>query len=201
VNVTEDDKRAFLGTLLKAKAFQEAYKIWSRGRPASGGFESVVNGDFEEPIMFDDLGFGWQLATKSEAVGVYSDTQNPRTGSHSLRLDFNGNVDPLFRAVSQLVLVKPNTRYELKVSIRAADFSTLGLPRMMVLDANDGRTPLSQPLIVKPGTYPWADYTVQFTTPGITRAVIISLQRQGCTGDPCGVYGNLWLDSVSLRRL
>jgi tetratricopeptide (TPR) repeat protein len=200
-DVPEEERQAFLGTLLKAKRFPEAYNVWSKGRSAGPGYESFVNGDFEDSIALDEVGFGWQINPKLDAVQVFSDLAEPHSGRRSLRLDFNGYAHPTAHILSEIILVKPNTHYQLSFSVRALDLATLGPPSVSILDASDEKTSLAPPVSATPGTYGWTDRTIQFATSGSANAILISIQRQGCSSAPCAIYGHFWLDSFLLKRL
>ena len=198
--LSAQERRDFLTELLKFKQFPEAYDVWSREHGAAGP-GSIINGSFEGSIALDDPGFGWQIAPNAGAVRIYSDPLDPRDGSRSLRFDFNGPGGQSTRLLSQIVLVQPNTKYRLSFAARSQELATLGPPSVAVVDEKDGESRLAQPVLLQTGTGEWSDHALQFTTSGSTNAVLISIQREGCAGSGCPIYGHLWLDNFALQKL
>jgi hypothetical protein len=99
------------------------------------------------------------------------------------------------------MLVEPKTRYKLHFSARTKEVVTGGLPLIVVNGAGSGGPTLAQSNTLPQGTQGWSDYTVDFTTGDGMRAVLISLQRQPCTGGPCPIFGRLWLDAFTVEKL
>ncbi|MFN2500340.1 MAG: hypothetical protein ABR557_14770, partial [Pyrinomonadaceae bacterium] len=137
----------------------EAYEVWASGRDASRKeshrvISAITDGSFEKDISLDDPGFGWQLASNLQAVRLSVDTNEPHTGTYSLRLYWSGDSNPSTSVVSQLVLVEPKSRYRLSFAVRTLEMLTIGLPMVTVADASgdDGHAPFSG----KPGltTFP-----------------------------------------------
>ena len=158
---------------------------------------SITDGGGESRTVWD--GFGWELRD-AQSARISLDTHGPRAGARSLRLDFNGISDAAAH-LSQLVLVKPNSRYRLNFAARTQEIVTGGLPVITVTDASrDGRV-LAQSSPLPPGTSGWQDYSVEFASSDATSAVYIILQRQHCPDPPCPIFGSLWLDDFSLQKL
>jgi Tfp pilus assembly protein PilF len=206
-SVSNEERRALLTELLAARSFDEAYEVWSSGGARKGeqspsGKAAIINGGFESPVNLDDPGFGWQLPQDLPAVEVSQDTAAPHAGAQSLRLVWNGNAATGSSLISQLVLVEPNTHYRLRFAARTEKLITAGLPQIAVADASssDDRT-LGAALTLPQGTSPWQDYAIEFTTASDTRAVRISLRRQNCSSNPCPVFGQVWLDDFSIRKM
>ena len=208
--ISVDDQRAMINDLLAAKNFEAAYEVWSlnRGTKASG-LAQIDNGGFEEPIVLEEKGFGWQLVQNQQGIQVALDPAERRSGSHSLRIDWSGNGDTLLPIASQLLLVEPGRRYRLKFAARGAELVMLGLPAISIVDASDPAAQSgdyrpsalghSQPL--PKGTSGWQDYSVDFTTSQATRAVIIRFHRENCEIHPCPAFGHAWLDDFALTEL
>jgi len=51
------------------------------------------------------------------------------------------------------------------------------------------------------GTAAWQGYEAEFATTPKTEAVLVSLRRQNCDANPCPMFGRVWLDDFSLRKL
>ncbi len=207
-DVPIEEQRALLTQLLAARRFSEAYEVWSAGTRLGAGETNladagpIINGSFEEPVRLDDPGFGWRLLRSAQTVVQAShDTVEPRAGAQSLRLVWSGNYDPAAPVLSQLVLVEPNARYQLRFAARTEKVVTGALPLVTVTDAGsgDGQS-LAQPVTLPQGTNGWQDYTVEFATGKETGAILVNLRRQDCRSSPCPIFGRIWLDDFSLRK-
>lgn len=203
-NVSEEDRRALLTELLAAKEFKVAYEVWSTeaGKARSHSDSGFTDGGFEEQINFDEPGFGWQIARNLQTVRASLDQAQPHSGSGSLRLDWSGDASPTTQIISQTVPVEPNARYRLRFAVRTEDLVTGGLPVVAILDASaKDSTQLAQSDPFPPKTAPWQEWSVEFETGKETQAVLVILRRQSCTGNPCPIFGRVWLDDFSLQKL
>lgn len=204
---TAKDRHALLTALLAARRFTEAYEVWASGRDAirKEGYHvisAITDGSFESDINLDDPGFGWQLASNLQAVRLSLDTNEPHTGTYSLRLYWSGDSNPSASVVSQLVLVEPKTRYRLSFAVRTQEMLTIGLPMVTVADASGDDGPvLAQSKPFPRGTSGWQDYTTEFATAETTSAVRITIRRESCNMVPCPILGQAWVDDFSLERL
>ncbi|MGB7926151.1 MAG: tetratricopeptide repeat protein [Pyrinomonadaceae bacterium] len=205
--IPDYERRAFLMDLLTARQFPEAYEVWSGGLETKsaelrGGKGRLTDGSFESGLKFDDPGFGWQLI-RLPALRYSLDTVEPKEGAHSVRIDFNGDFNPAFPIISQLVLVEPNARYRLHFASRSQEMVTGGLPVITVSDpgtSGNGRS-LAESSPLPEGSTGWQEQTLEFTTAGETTAVLVSLVRQSCGSGPCPIFGRLWLDQFSIEKL
>lgn len=203
----DEDRKRLLTELLAVKQYAEAYEVWSSAHPAASaehynGIATIFDGGFEGSIIVDDPGFGWQLARDLPAVRLSQDPNEPRAGAYSLRAEFNGNSDPNSPITSHLVLVEPSTRYRLDFAARTQEVVTGGSPVVAVADADSsGGGTLAQSSPLPQGTTGWRDYTMEFTTSSVTRALLITVRRRQCTSGPCPIFGRVWFDDFSLRKL
>jgi hypothetical protein len=205
--VPAEERRALLTELLAAHRFNEAYEVWSAGRVSndkklSSVNGSLINGGFEDDISLNEPGFGWQLPQGMQGVQAAQDTAAPRAGERSLQLAWNGNNTVEAPYLSQLILVQPDSRYELRFAARTEKVVTGGLPLLMLTDANgqDART-LGRPVMLPQGTSDWQDYSIEFVTGKETTAALLSVRRQTCSSTPCPIFGRAWLDDFSLRKI
>ena len=195
----ETSRRDLLSDLLAAGDFESAYAVWSEHDGSSRG--SVTDGGFEEATRTDDEGFGWQFARGVAALNFSLDSDSPRQGARSLRVEFAGGSDPAIAAVSQLVLVEPGARYRLSFAARARELVTGGPPFLRVDSAAKSAEPLvSSPPLRQEGAV-WRDYAVEFIAPKDAGAVRISLRRLPCATSPCPAFGSIWLDSFEMNKL
>lgn len=201
-NATAEDRRAFLLELLAAGEFNVAYEVWSTAPGRTEPHAGFTDGGFEEPLKLDDPGFGWQVARNLQAVRASIDKLQPHGGSNSLRLDWSGESNPSSAIISQTVLVEPNARYRLRFSVRTEELVSGGLPFIAVMDAGgkDSRL-LAQSAPFPPKTSAWQDESVEFTTGKDAQAIVVALQRESCSSNPCPIFGRVWLDDFSLQKL
>lgn len=205
--IGEDDRALLLNKLLGDRRYPDAYEIWAKGNESAANdkqnrLAAISEPSFEKRIDFDAPGFNWRRAAELQAVSLSFDSTVKREGAHSLRLDFAGNAPPSTPIFYQLVLVEPGARYRLTFSARTQEIVSGGLPLISVSDANspDAKI-LGQTKSLPSGKSDWQDYSLEFTTNSATNAVQISLQRQGCDTDPCPIFGHVWLDGFSLKKL
>lgn len=191
--------------LINSKNFEEAQMIWAKGYEIraggkSGSATSVINGDFEEPISRDVIGFGWQLPLESPTLRISLDGANFRTGARSLLIDFRGENNPDSRVLFQRALVQPQRHYVLTFSAKTKDIVTGGLPIIGIYDINGiDRKGLVTSSPIQSGNSDWNDYSMKFATGEASKAVEISVERRPCASQPCPIFGQMWLDNFLLN--
>jgi hypothetical protein len=190
--------------LLAQNAFRDAHEIWEYGYqiPKSPHENSLTyDGGFEKPLEVNEPGFGWQVRENPAGMSLSVDPANPYQGGKSLRIDFHGDPPPTVPAISQIVLVNPNTHYRLQLAARTGDVISGGLPIVVVSDAAMPGTTLiaSEPLAS--GTSAWHESVLDFTTGAQTNAVLLSVRRKACATGQCPIFGSLWLDAFFLRAI
>ncbi len=204
----DEEERAFLRQtitrLLAAKKFSEAYIAWAPTHPTSPGgdpTDRLLNGDFTGPIMQNDPGFGWQL-TSVPNVSVSIDPAGPTPNAQSIRFQFSGDNPTGSLLLSQLIQVRPNTRYSLEFMARAEKLVSGGPPVIAVIDGNsEERKLLQQSQLLDSKTNDWASFKLEFSTDSNTSTVIIGLQRVACNQVPCPIFGALSLSRFSLAKV
>lgn len=196
--VSEQQRRNMLKPLIAQKHYAEAFQVWSLGRAATGIGE-ITDGGFEDPIMADDMGFGWQVSPKMQAVHASVDAQEPHGGKQSLQIEFTGNSKYKDPILSQLVAVNPNTRYQLNFAARARNIVGTCPPVIAIL-APDSDTVMARFASLPQGTSGWTQHNIAFTTPGKAGAVRVVMWREAGATAMCPVFGTLWLDGFSLRK-
>lgn len=191
-----------LDELLKARAFAEAYEVWARlnDLPVTSAAE-VRDGGFEGPISVGQAGFGWQITPAVANVTMSVDEGEHQQGSRSLRIDFRGNSNPTSSLLTQVILVKPGTRYHLGVFALSKEFVSAADPVMTLVDASDPKgTVLAQSPPLRSDAKVWREFAIDFTTNANTMAISITVARQPCANDPCPAFGTVWMDSFSLQE-
>lgn len=193
---------ALLDELLKARAFSDAYPVWARMRGVSATNPGVTffDGGFEGWLATGQRGFGWQITPNIQNVEMSVDNNERHSGGRSLHAEFRGNSNPAASLVTQLILVKPQTHYQINFAMLSRDYVSAAAPMVTVSDASDPKGALlaqSPPLL--PDKSGWRSFTLDLTTNTATQAIRLSVARQNCANDPCPAFGSLWLDSFSIQ--
>lgn len=201
----DGERRVMTAGLISAKKFGEAHDLWSscRGGGADagrGGAGSITDGGFEGEIDPQESGFGWRVAAAHGGLIVSSDTQAPRVGARSLRLDFNDEGPAQSPLISQFVLVEKDSHYRLSFAARVQGMKSVGLPVLVLSDAVSGQE-LARPFPLPRETDAWQDLILEFKTGPTTTAVLIAIRRLACAASPCRHSGRVWLDEFSLQKL
>jgi tetratricopeptide (TPR) repeat protein len=189
---------SYVAELISRQKYPEAYSLWSFNRTSRSKAE-MADAGFEEDTDLKEPGFGWRSADPNpQSCRFTLDPANPREGALSLRVEFSGDSNPAIPVISQLLLVEPQTRYELQFSARTEALVTAGLPVLTIMDANNNAVLGKGDQL--PRTTGWRDFVVDFTTTPSTTAIQVALRREDCLM-PCPIFGRVWLDRFSLRKL
>jgi hypothetical protein len=197
---------SLLDALLGSKQFPEAYEVWAslRGitlpKGALTDAAMIRDGGFEDVLTIGQTGFGWQIIPDVVNVTMSIDEGAHQAGARSLRVDFRGNSNPVAPLFTQLVLVKPRTRYHLGLAALSKDFVSAADPMITLIDASDpNKVVLAQSPPLRSDPNVWREFAIDFTTNVDTQAIVIKFARQACANDPCPAFGTVWLDSVSME--
>ena len=193
------ERSLYLHELVSTNQFKDAANLWSVDRQPAVAPGVMIDPGFEQESNLRDPGFGWRLGEKDTGFRLSLDSVNPREGRSSLKVDFSGNSDPLMPVLTQLVLVEPGAHYQLRFAARSENLVSGVLPLVVVTEPGVNKV-LGQSGIF-PTADPWREYTIDFVTGPSASAVQISLQRQACGSPSCPIFGRLWMDAFSLRKL
>lgn len=203
-SINEEYRRQYLDELLKAKRFPDAYALWSIGHPPNNSSDAngpiISDPGFEQERRLDERGFDWRSELQTSTVKLSLEAADPKEGKSSLKVEFNGDSDPGTPIISQLVVVQPNNRYQLHFSGRTENIVSGGLPLVVIVDASSNEI-LGQTNAFPQSASNWQDYSIDFNSMETTSAILISLRRERCGDSRCPVFGRLWLDNFSLKKL
>ena len=194
-----EDRRSFVAELIAGKHFREAAILWGVDQPASAKPGVMIDPGFEQESNLRE-GFGWSLGEADKGFRLSLDTNKPQEGKSSLKVEFTGNSESASPVISQLILIEPSAHYQLHFAGRSEDLVSGGLPLVAVIDAEATKI-VGQSEQFSKATDGWREYTIDFVTGPSTDAVQIALQRQPCERSPCPIFGRLWLDNFSLKKL
>lgn len=199
-SAAEQERRSYLGELVAEKRFKEAATLWAVGRQAGAAPGVLFDPGFEQESDLTEPGFGWRRGQRDQGFHLSLDTTSPREGRSSLKVEFAGDSDPSSPVISQLVLIEPDAHYQLRFAGRSEGVVSGGLPLVDVVDTDTNQI-LKRSDQLPRSTDGWREYTIDFDSGRSTSAVKIELQRQTCEKYPCPIFGRLWLDNFSLRKL
>jgi len=190
-------RRELMSELIDAQAFREAFEIWRGMERADDRLTAIHDGGFEASNTFDDSGFGWRFAQGSQGVRMSFDTNQAHTGKQSLLVTFLGYSEPNTVILSQLLLVEPHKRYEVKFDVLTENLLTGGLPLISITGATGKKNILGQSGLIGFESSAWQSLKFHFRTAD-EAAVELRLQRQPCNHPPCPIFGSLWLDNFAI---
>jgi hypothetical protein len=194
----EPERRAYIAALIAGKDFRNAFTLWRKGHPPYPDAPLMSDGGFEEGSDLEEPGFGWRAQSKAQGFALSLDGVNAKAGKWSVAVAFNGESDPAQPVISQLVLIKPRTHYQLHFAARISELVSGGLPYVSLSDASTGQQ-LGQTTVFPPDSG-WLDYNIDFAAPDTATAIQITLRRQPCSSTPCPAFGRLWLDEFWLAE-
>lgn len=194
---TEESRKKIVADLIAAERFIDAHEVWSEGR---GSIGSLADGGFDEGTRSDEEGFGWRFARDVQNVKLSLDTDAPREGARSLKVEYAGNSEPATPAVSRLVAVEPGALYRLTFSARTKELVTGGPPFVGIVSAAKLGEVLAETAALPASTNGWQEFALEFKAP-TAGAVRIALRRKPCASAPCPAFGAVWLDAFELRRI
>ena len=202
-SLSAGERRGIIREILAAKRFKDAYQLWRRDFGTSEQSDGTLeDGGFESGRLRDDEPFGWRIKKpQSTTISVSIDNAEAHLGLNSLRLEWSGNPSPSDEPVSQLLLVDPDTNYQLMFSARAHNLITGGAPVVLVTDVSGPDHQLARSQKLPLGDSEWRNFSVEFKAGLSTRAVRIEVSREACAQTPCPIYGTLRLDDFSLKQL
>ena len=195
--------KPFLDFLINRNQLQDAETVWNDLQHAgavptvSGDGNLLYDGGFEGTPLY--TGFDWRTTDSPELVFDFSDPAAYK-GEKCLGIDFAVGRNADFDLLNQVVLIKPNTRYQLTAFVRSDDLTSESGPRLRVVEIGcDGCVPRTSDATT--GTTPWHPVEVSFMTQPQTQAVKISFWRPQDRTYNSDITGRVWLDEVTLRAL
>src|SRR5689334_9568443 len=193
INVNDDTQRLALIHYLTGKSFRDAF-ILAHGSATT----SFVNGGFEDPLVLNDVTFGWIVAP-GQTNHLAVDVSEKFEGAKSLQITFDGNWASGTPLLSQTVVVEPQKTYRISFVVKTKDLITGGPPLITVKDATNNQL-LGKSENFPTATNPWVTLNFAFTTSSTSQAAVIRLERNNCDSTPCPIFGTLWLDQFQIEQ-
>ena len=193
VNIQDDNERLALIRYLATKSFRDAFTL-AHGSAAT----SLINAGFEDPLMLNDVTFGWIVAPDQKSR-LSIDASEHVEGTKSLRIVFDGNWTPGTPLLSQTIVVEPEKSYRISFAVKTKDVVTGGPPFITARDATNDQL-LGKTDNLPTASTQWFTMNFEFTTLKDSQAAIIRLERNNCDSAPCPIFGTLWLDQFRIEQ-
>ncbi|MGO8786119.1 MAG: tetratricopeptide repeat protein [Terriglobia bacterium] len=195
--------KPFLDFLIDQNRIQDASAVWTDLQhagaippgPSAASTSLLYHGAFEEPLL--NAGFDWRISDSADLEFDFADPSAYK-GAKCLRIEFALGRNADYDLLSQVVLTKPGTRYQLLSYVRSYNLTSESGPRWRVteLGCEGCGTQTSDSTV---GTTSWHPVEVGFTTHPQTQAVRISFWRPPDQTYHRDITGTVWLDGVTLR--
>jgi tetratricopeptide (TPR) repeat protein len=193
-SLSEENKEELIRLLVASRNLPEAFKLW-KGSETSDGF---VNGMFEDPLVFDNNYFRWQISKSHPNVKFAIDVSEKFSGEKSLQVSFTGEWNPAAVLLSQTLVLEPG-RYRINFAVKTKDLVTGGPPRIVITKSTNNQI-LGKSDPFPPAAGSWSSLGVEFVLPS-TEAVDVGLVRDSCATSPCPIFGFVWLDEFHITKL
>jgi hypothetical protein len=189
-----------LNFLITHGQLNEAFRIWN-GRlqeeglsaPADGNL--ITNGGFEREKILGG-GFDWKVQ-KVKGAEVGFDGSVATEGMRSLRIVFDGNENVDFHHVYQVVSLKPESDYLLKISMKSKNVTTKSGVKVEILGVGPRFHAASEPLF---GNTEWKELVVPFRTPPKSQGGLVRVRREKTNKFDRFISGTVWIDNVRLTE-
>ena len=195
---------SYVDALVRAGKGSDAARVWDEllaitGQKPRPEGELLTNGDFENQFL--NAGLDWRL-TPSAGYQIALDAFLFQNGTRSLRVTFDGTVNPNFEGISQTIPVDPNRRYRFQAYLRADGITSDNGPFFRI--GSRGAPPEETFTVTTPQrvqTMGWVREQLDFQTGPRTSLVIIQLRRLPSQKLNNLVQGKVWIDNLSVKPL
>jgi hypothetical protein len=191
-----------LQLLLAQGAALEADAVW---QAAAGDPPGVMNGGFEQPLIPLGPDFqpgwatpGWRYRPVGRGYRIGRDADQAASGAFSLRIDFAGTDNVHLREPSQVIRVRPGTRYRLRGRWSGAGLSTrAGV--FIALDSVAATPPIRLQTEARWGSWDWTPFELDIDIPDDVLLLRLSVGRNRTNALDRRIAGTLWLDDIRLE--
>jgi tetratricopeptide (TPR) repeat protein len=198
------DTQRVIESLINVGRHRMAYEIWKSSsildRLPPDSESLLANGSFEKDILFNSSipFYSWHIAPLGGEVRLTPDRTKPRKGTRCLRASFDVDINKAIILATQVVPVKPETRYCLSFSARTEDLLSLETPYVDIFDSADPKRAYAETERFPIRTNEWREYEIELKTAAATEALTLRLLRLPCPEPPCPIEGRVWVDEFKL---
>jgi hypothetical protein len=183
--------------LIKLQLYDKSAQAWAGCKELqetpNGENPYLYNGKFERD--FSGVAFDWRIRP-IEGVSVRRDA-DPRGDGFSLRLDFSGERNLVYRHVQQLAYL-PAGRYRLRTTARVDGLTTDRGVYLAINDVDTGRECARTEELR--GTGDWWELSAEFAVPEDSALMRVSVCRDESLRIDSKISGTVWLDDVVLEK-
>ena len=194
--ISAENRDELIRLLNASRSSDDIVGLFDRGQE----IDEIRNSGFEEPLFVNDSMNGWIVPQARTLPKLAIDVSEKLGGQRSLQVSFEGEWEAGTPLISQTIAVNPGVAYRLSFGVKTKDLVTGGPPRIVLTDTRN-----DQILVVgKSDPFPspsasWQMRSIEFKPQ--SKAVVLSLRRDGCSSAPCPIFGVVWLDEFSLQKL
>lgn len=194
---------SLIASLITSKRFRTAAELWNQLAPDPT--YRVEAGQIVDPGLESNIShspsflFGWQVPDSPE-IQTGITTNMGHNSSRSLRMFFQVRSSLAPIAVTQLVIVQPNTSYSFACYTRTENLISASTPAIVIEDAGDGAE-LAGSAKLPTGDNDWSQISLSFKTGPKTEAIRVKVYRSPCDEENpvCPIFGTVWYDNFSLK--
>ena len=193
---------ALVDDLRGKKRIMEASSIWDQAvvfagmGSLQGPLSSVLwDGGFESGITGG--GFAWVFPQGSQDFQFSFDSQEKHSGSHSLRLAFDGRKNVFFSNICHYVPVERSKTYRFSAweHTRALETDQGIRFQLRSIGGNDDSTVVTSDLR---GSEPWTKIEIPWTPRNDVQEMQVCLLRYPSSQEGHRIRGTVWIDDVAL---
>ena len=194
---------SLIASLIASKRFRTAAELWNQIAPDAT--YRAEPGQMVDPGLESDVShtpsflFGWQVPDVPE-IQTGITTNMGHNSSRSLRMFFQvrSTVAPI--AVTQLVIVQPNTSYSFECYTKTENLISATTPAIIIEDAGDGAE-LAASAKLPAGDTDWSQVSLSFKAGLKTEAIRVKIYRASCDQENpvCPIFGTVWYDNFALK--
>ena len=190
----EDIQLKYIHFLVSQKQVEQAADI---RRQNVDDIDSMTNAGFENEIT--GRGFDWRYTANQKGKWTIRRTLSGTfSGTHCLRIRFEGKENISFGHLYQIVPVDPMTPYRLTYHWRSRDLTTDQGPFVDIYGYDCKGYYANGPMML--GTHGWQKQDIEFTAPKDCHAVVVRLYRRPSHRFDSKIDGRLWLDDFRLEK-
>jgi len=190
----EDISLKYIHFLVSRKRVSMAAEIWR----SSTGIEGLTNSGFEDEIT--GRGFDWRYTANNKGRWTIRRTMSEVfSGTHSLKIMFEGKENISFGHLYQIVPVDPLITYRLTYNWRSKNITTNQGPFVDIYGYDCKGYYFKSSMML--GTHDWQEQGVEFTVPEDCHAVVVRLHRRPSHRFDNKIAGVLWLDDFRLEKM
>ncbi len=190
----EDIRLKYIHFLVSRKRVPLAAEI----RRSNTGIEGMTNSGFEDKMT--RRGFDWRYTANNKGKwAIRRSMTEAFSGTHSLKIMFEGKKNISFGHLYQIVPVDPLTPYRLTYCWRSKNITTDQGPFVDIYGYDCKGVYFKGSMML--GTHDWQEQNMEFTVPEDCHAVVVRLRRRPSHRFDNKIAGMLWLDDFKLEKM